>query len=114
MVALLRGGKGDGAHLRLPGAGADLRLLDAVVAGVPDHVDHRVGERVHQVLVEVGVLAHHLELDVLVELSREIAHNPREAAEDLLHRLHSGLHDRALQIRGYDVKVRYSLVHLRI
>ena len=82
---------------RLAGRLALLGRLEAVVERVADEVHERVAERVDDGAVELGVLADELELDLLAELGREVADEPREAQEDGLDRDHADLHDHRLQ-----------------
>ena len=85
----------------LAGRDALLRPLEAVVERVAHEVHERVAERVDDGAVELGVLADELQLDLLAELGREVAHQPREAQEDGLDRDHPDLHDHRLQrLRG--------------
>src|SRR3954449_10962371 len=80
---------------------AVLRRLEAVVERVADEVDERVAERLDDRAVELGVLADELELDVLVELARQVADEAREAHEDGVDRDHADLHDHGLEgLRG--------------
>ena len=81
----------------LAGRDALLRAFEAVVERVAHEVHERVAERVDHGAVELGVLADEVELDLLAELGREVAHEPREAQEDGLHRDHPDLHDHRLQ-----------------
>ena len=85
----------------LPAATRSSGALEAVVERVADEVHERVAERVDDGAVELGVLADELQLDLLAELGREVAHEPREAQEDGLDRDHPDLHDHRLQgVRG--------------
>ena len=75
--------------------------FEAVVERIAHEVHERVAERVDHGAVELGVLAHELQLDLLAELGREVAHEPREAQEDGFHGDHPDLHDHRLQgVRG--------------
>ena len=82
---------------RLAGGLALGGRLEAVVERVAHEVHERVAERVDDGAVELGVLADELELDLLAELAREVADEPREAQEDGLHGDHPDLHDDRLQ-----------------
>ena len=73
--------------------------LDAVVDGVADQVHERLAELVDHRLVDARVLALQHELDALALLAREVAHQPREALEDVADRQHPHVHDRLLQLR---------------
>ena len=68
-----------------------------MVERVAHEVHERVADRVDDGAVELGVLADELELDLLAELAREVADEPREAQEDGLHGDHADLHDDRLQ-----------------
>ena len=81
----------------LPAATRSSDAFEAVVERVADEVHERIAERVDHGAVELGVLAHELQVDLLAELGREVAHEPREAQEDGLHGDHPDLHDHRLQ-----------------
>src|SRR6185312_17221282 len=61
---------------------ARVRRLDAVIHCVAHQVRQRVGDLLHQRLVELGILALDDEMDFLVELARDVVHDPLEAVED--------------------------------
>ena len=82
---------------RLAGRLAVGGRLEPVVERVAHEVHERVAERVDHGAVELGVLADELELDLLAELARQIAHEAREAQEDGLDRDHAHLHDDGLK-----------------
>ena len=84
---------------RLAARLADCRGLDAVVDGVADQVHERLAELVDHRLVDARVLALQHQLDALALLAREVAHQPREALEDVADRQHPHVHDRLLQLR---------------
>ncbi|MCY1498798.1 hypothetical protein D9M68_327950 [compost metagenome] len=111
MVAFLLGGEHHPAGARLAGGLALLGGLDAVVDGVAHQVHQRVGQGLDQVLVQVSVLAHQLEVDFFLQVARQVADQAREAAEDLLDRLHAGFHHRGLQVGGDHVQVGHGLGH---
>ena len=85
------------ARLGLAGGAALVRPLEAVVERVADEVHERVAERVHDAAVQLGVLAHELQLDLLGQLDGEVAHEPREPQQHGLDRDHADLHDHRLQ-----------------
>ena len=58
----------------------------------------RFGDGVKNAFVEVGLLTRKFEIHFAAALPRHIAHDAREAAEQLVDRHHANLHDRALQI----------------
>ena len=97
VAAGVAGGDLQRARGRLARRDALLRRLEAVVERVADEVHERVAERVDHGAVELGLLAHELELDLLAELRREVAHEPREAQEHGLDRDHPHLHDHLLE-----------------
>ncbi len=68
------------------------RTLEAVVDGVADDMDERVGELLDHGLVELGLLAGGLELDRLAELAAEIVHQAAEASEQAADRHHADAH----------------------
>ena len=85
----------------LPAATRSSGAFEAVVERVAHEVHERVAERVDHGAVELGVLADELQLDLLAELGREVAHEPREAQEHGFHGDHPDLHDHRLQrVRG--------------
>ena len=57
-----------------------------------------IGNFFDESLVEFGTLTDGLQLDLLVQLAREIANDAREAAEDEGDRHHPDRHDRLLQV----------------
>ena len=97
VAAGVAGGDAHGAGGGLAGGLALGGRLEAVVERVAHEVHERIAERVDDGAVELGVLADELELDVLAELAREVADEPREAQEDGLHGDHADLHDDRLQ-----------------
>ena len=93
VAAGVAGGDAHGPGRRLAGGLALGGRLEAVVERVAHEVHERIAERVDDGPVELGVLADELELDVLAELGREVADEPREAQEHRLHGDHADLHD---------------------
>ena len=81
----------------LPAASRSAGVSRRVVERVADEVHERIAERVDDRAVELGLAAGQHELDLLAELGREVADEPREAHEDGLDRDHPHLHDHRLQ-----------------
>ena len=99
LARLLRGREQEGAGRRLAAGHAGRGGLDAVVDGVADEVHERLADLVDHRLVHPGVLALQDELDLLALLAGEVAHQPREALEDVADGQHPHVHDRLLQLR---------------
>ena len=99
-AALVVGGEADRAALGLAGGAALERALDAVIGGVADHVGERILDELEHLAVELGLGALHDELDLLRELRREVAHDPRQLLPGGADRLHARLHDAFLQLGG--------------
>ena len=64
---------------------------------VAHQVDQRIADLLEHGLVELGLLAGHLQLDLLAEPLAEIAHQPREAVEHEADGQHAHAHDALLQ-----------------
>ena len=75
--------------------------LDAVVHAVADHVHERLADLVDDRLVDAGGLALEDQLDLLALLARQVAHQPREALEDVADGQHPDVHHRLLELRGH-------------
>ena len=82
----------------LPARGAHGGRLDAVVHRVADQVHERLAELVDHRLVDAGALALEDELHLLTLLSREVAHEAREALEDVTDGEHPHVHDGLLEL----------------
>ena len=78
--------------------------LDAVVDRVADDVGQRVLDGLDDRAVELGLLADHLDLDRLVELTGQVPHDPGELGPDVVDGLHPGLHHPFLQLAGDQVE----------
>ncbi len=92
------------AHARLALRFAQVGHFHAVVDGVADQVHQRIGQRLDQVAVELGLGADQLQVHFLLEAAGDVAGDLGEAREHLAHRLHAGAHDRRLQAGGGDVQ----------
>src|SRR5690606_18858321 len=107
--ALMRGAELERSGARLSGADPRVRLLDAVVDRVPDHVRQRIDELLDDALVELRLLALENEMDLLPEHRREIAHEPRKAAEREADRNHADAEHRFLQLPRIAFELRETL-----
>ena len=72
--------------------------FDSVVGGVADQVRHGIGESIEDAFIEVGRLPGEFERDVFVAQPRDVADDPRKAAEKLLDGNHANLHHGLLQL----------------
>ncbi len=66
---------------RLAQPAAFLHRFDAVAHCVPHHVGKRLGDRVQDPLVQIGLLAAQYQFHLAAALPGHIAHHPREAPE---------------------------------
>ena len=87
-------------------AGGDpfLGRLDAVVDRVAHEVGERVLDRLQERAVQLGLLALHRQLDLLVEHLAEVADHPGQLRPELVDRLHPGLHDPFLQLARDEIE----------
>ena len=60
----------------------------------------RVLDQVEHLAVELGVGAVHLQLDLLAQFARQVAHDSRQLLPGIADRLHPRLHDAFLQLGG--------------
>src|SRR5581483_6331175 len=98
VAAAVRGVEVHGTLGGLARRNAYFRRLDAVIEAVAYEVHQRVADLLEHRLVELGLLAGELELDLLAEALREIAYHAREAAEDEADGQHAYAHDALLQL----------------
>ena len=98
----------DDAGRRLARRDARLRHLDAVIHAVAHQVHERIADLLQHRLVELGLVADHLQLDLLAEPLAEIAHHAREAAEHETDRQHAHAHDAFLQLAHVALELRQS------
>ncbi len=80
------------------GGDAVFGAFDAVIDGVAHDVHQRLGERVENALVEIGVLAGEVESDVFAALLGDVANEARETAEQLLDGHHANLEHAFVQL----------------
>ena len=100
VAAFVVGVQRDVAGLRLAGGAPLGRALQAVVAAVAHHVRQRVLDQLQHLAVELGLGAEHGELDLLVHLARQVAHQARQLVPGIADRLHARLHHAFLQVGG--------------
>jgi len=100
VTALMAGGKADGALLWLAGRKPLRRRLDAVIGAIAHQMGERVLDQLQHLPIELGLGAVHLELDLLAEIGRQIAHDPRQLLPGVADRLHARLHHAFLQLSG--------------
>ena len=98
MVALREGRQLHDAVLGFAALSADIRRFDPVVDRVPDKVHQRVGQVLDHELVELGLLAGKLQIDLLARFLRVLADHLRQAREDLADRHHPDLEDALLEV----------------
>ena len=89
----------------LPAARRSSEALDAMVEGVAHGMHEGIEEVLDDRLVQLGLLALDDEVDLLVEGLGEVAHEAREAAEDLADGHHADAHDAFLEITRYAAEV---------
>ena len=89
----------DGGLARLAGREADLGGLAAVVDGVGDEVLERVGDRVEDLLVELGVLPGQPEHDLLAPGGGDVADEAGERGGDPADRHHRQAHAEVADLR---------------
>ncbi len=98
LSALMIGVERNGATSGLSSAKALVGGLDAVINGVADEVSERLGERVQDAFVEVGVFSGNFESDVLSAELGDIAHDARKAAEKLFDGNHADFENAFVQL----------------
>src|SRR6185437_16139490 len=100
LAALVEGVQGDMPDFRLAGGAAFGGCFKAVVAAVAHHVRQRVLDHLQHLAVQLGLGAEHGQLDLLVHVVRQVAHQPRQLVPGNADRLHAGLHHAFLQVGG--------------
>ena len=100
VAALVIGVQHHLADLRLVRRQALRRHLQAVVGRVPHHVRQRVLDQLQHLAVELGIGAQHLQVDLLVQLVRQVTHDARQLGPGIADGLHARLHDAFLKLRG--------------
>ena len=82
----------------LPARSRSCRRLDPVADRVAEQVDERLGEAFEDRAVELGLGAHHDELDLLAGLGGEVAHRARQRRDDRGERQRAHPDRRALEV----------------
>ena len=95
-----RADQADAARRRLAGRDAASGIFEAVIGGVADQVDQRIGEPLDHRLVEFGLLAGGRQFDLLAEIARQVVDQAAEAAEQRADRHHAHAHRGVAQRRG--------------
>src|SRR6185437_4625459 len=98
VAAAMAGIEVHGAFGGLAGGDARFRRFDAVVDGIAHQVNQRIADLLEHGLVELGLLTRELQLDLLAEALRQVAHHAREAAENEGDGQHANPHDAFLQL----------------
>ena len=93
---------------------AHIGRLNAVVQRIAHRVCQRVLDGLEQTLVELRLLAFHLQPHPPAQRLREIAHNARHLREHVRHRLHARLHHALAQVGGHHVQTPRKHGHVRI
>ena len=93
---------------------AHIGRLDAVIERVAHGVGERVLDGLKQALVELGLLALHLQIHAPAERLREVADDARHLGEDIRDRLHARLHHRLAQIGGDHIQAARKQGHIRV
>ena len=65
---------------------------------IAHQVGQRLGDRIQNAFVEIGLPAPDHQFDFFPALPPHVPHNARKAAEQLIDRHHANLHDRVLQV----------------
>ena len=90
-----------------------MRRLDAVIDGVAQHVQQRVGELLQDRAVELDLGAADLHLDLLAELARDVARGARQPLGDERERRHPHRHHLVVQVLHDRVEPVHALVEGR-
>src|SRR6266481_2616206 len=91
--ALMMSVEGNCSAGGLAGAEALVSWLNTVVDGVADKVRERLGKRVEDAFVEIGVFAGDFQGDVFAAEFRDVANDPRKSAEELFDGNHADFED---------------------
>nr|WP_292032478.1 MULTISPECIES: hypothetical protein [unclassified Brevundimonas] len=102
--ALVPGRKGDPARLGLARRPALLRRFQPMIGGVADHVGQGVADQLHDLTIQLGVLAGHDQVDTLAQVRGQVAHQSRQLGPGPADRLHPGGHHPFLQFAGHLVQ----------
>ncbi|MNI67251.1 hypothetical protein D3C73_1228730 [compost metagenome] len=94
-------------HCRFAGGDARIGIFNTVIQAVAHQVGQGVDDAFDQALVQFGRTALQLQLHLFIQFAGQIAHQPREAAEHVLHRHHADRHHRLLQV----TRIAFQLAH---
>jgi len=104
VAALVEGVERDAAGLGLARRLAVGGPLQAVIGAVAHQMGQRVLDQLEDLAVELGLGAEHLQVDLLVELVAQVAHQARQLGPGVADGLHARLHHAFLQLRGQVVQ----------
>ena len=99
LIGLVKCVQANGAARRFSGSDALGGGFDAVVGGVANQMNERLGKRIENAFIQIGGLAGDFDGDVFAALLGDIANDARKAAEKLLDGNHANLHHGFLQDR---------------
>ena len=80
--------------------------------GISHHVGQRLGDRIQNALVEIGLPTPDDELDLFAALTRDVSHHARKPAKQLIDRHHANLHHRVLQVSQNPALERHGIGEL--
>ena len=98
----------------MPAAWRTVGRLDAVIQRVAHRVRQRILDGLQQALVELRLLALHLQAHAAAQRLREVADDARHLGEDVRDRLHAGLHHRLAKVGSYHVQAPRQQGHIGI
>src|SRR5260221_129370 len=100
MPALVIGVEGNLADFSLTGLAPLFRNFQAMISGITHHVGERILDHFENLAIQFGLLTDHDQIDLLLQFVTEIPNEARQFGPGVANRLHAGLHDPFLQLRG--------------
>ena len=110
VIALLSCFETDNTLARFASREAFFSRLDAMINRVANEMDERISQILNHRLINFGFFSDQRQLDVLAQLPREVASDPRVFLEKAPDRLHSGFHHRVLQIGNEQIQLADRLI----